>query len=133
TSEGMKFCKGLGTAFKMLEAACLNVSRNDVLLRLNAPTSVSIRWFLGAVTDYHKKNSPGLVKLESAWMDIELIDFSKEPYDCAVQYGSGKFPSHWESIKLFSENLIPMRSPAYPYDPMAGNEVTLLHASHEKH
>lgn len=134
TLEGAKFCKDLGTAFKMLEAACLNVSRNDFVLRLKAPTSISIRWALDSINHYHEINGPGLVRLESAWMDVELFDFSKEPYDIAIQYGNGIFPPHWGSIKLFGEFLVPLCSPKYlDSDKVISVPVALLHASHEKH
>lgn len=135
TSEGSRFCKELGQAFSLIETACQGLSRKERCLRMKSPTTFSIRWLLEALIKYHDEQDSKLVKLESALMDTEFINFGREPYDCGIQYGNGIFPASWDCLMLLSEWLTPVCSPGlFEFRPKNGLwKINVLHASPAKH
>lgn len=44
-------------------------------------------------------------------MDIDNVDFTKEPFDCAILPGNGHFGTGTRSLRLFDEWLIPIYAP----------------------
>ncbi|VXC85484.1 LysR family transcriptional regulator [Pseudomonas sp. 8Z] len=103
---------GLREGFDGLARACASVQRDDGVLRLKAPTTLTVRWLLARLSHYRLAYTDAEVQLTSAWMDVDKVDFRQEPFDCAVLLSDGNFPDEWESTLLFREWLIPVCSTA---------------------
>ncbi|HAQ25129.1 MAG TPA: LysR family transcriptional regulator [Pseudomonas sp.] len=112
TDAGNRLARELKHGFRLIESACVAVSRQGGALRLKAPSTLTMRWLLQVLDGFHAEHRQGLVHLTSAWMDLDAVDFYSEPFDCAVLLGNGNFPADWRSVKLFDEWLVPVCSPA---------------------
>jgi hypothetical protein len=44
-------------------------------------------------------------------MDIDNVDFTKEPFDCAILLGNGHFGAGTRCLRLFDEWLLPICAP----------------------
>ncbi|MES2819127.1 MAG: LysR substrate-binding domain-containing protein [Pseudomonadota bacterium] len=102
---------GLRDGFDALERACGSLRADDGILRLKAPSTLTMRWLLARLSRFRLQNADIEVQLTSAWMDVDKVDFIHEPFDCAVLLGSGGFPDEWGSALLFAEWLIPVCAP----------------------
>lgn len=111
TDAGQGLARELKQGFRLIESACLAVSRQGGALRLKAPSTLTMRWLLQVLDGFHAEHRPARVHLTSAWMDLDAVDFYAEPFDCAVLLGNGNFPADWNSVKLFDEWLVPVCSP----------------------
>ncbi|AGI26680.1 LysR family transcriptional regulator [Pseudomonas sp. ATCC 13867] len=127
---------GLRDGFDALERACSSLRAEEGVLRLKAPSTLTMRWLLARLSNFRMRNSDVEVQLTSAWMDVDRVDFVHEPFDCAVLLSAGHFPPDWEVTLLFPEYLIPVGSPALladgPWDAerLAGAE--LLHPTPDR-
>lgn len=112
TAQGLMFASGLRRGFRQIEEACtLFRARHDVL-RLKAPSTLTMRWLLDVLAAF-RKTQPGFeVQITSVWMDVDTVDFFSEPYDCAILLGTGRFGEEAHCVKLFDEWLIPICSRA---------------------
>ena len=99
---------GLRDGFDALERACNTLRVDERILRLKAPSTLTMRWLLARLSRFRLQNSDSEVQLTSAWMDVDRVDFHHEPFDCAVLLGRGGFPEEWESTLLFAEWLVPV-------------------------
>jgi LysR family transcriptional regulator, glycine cleavage system transcriptional activator len=111
TESARLLLPGLRDGFDALERACTTLRVDDAILRLKAPSTLTMRWLLARLSRLRLQHSDIEVQLTSAWMDVDRVDFLHEPFDCAVLLGSGGFPEEWESALLFAEWLIPVCSP----------------------
>lgn len=102
---------GLREGFDALERACTTLRVDDTVLRLKAPSTLTMRWLLARLSRFRLQNADIEVQLTSAWMDVDKVDFHHEPFDCAVLLGDGGFPDEWGSALLFAEWLIPVCAP----------------------
>jgi len=134
TPQGQIFAEGLKYGFKQIEEACAIFQSHRGVLRLKAPSTLTMRWLLSALRSY-RNTDPGIsVQTSSIWMDIDTVDFFSEPYDCAILLGSGNFGEGTHSSKLFDEWLIPICSPALLNDK-GSIELTnqeIIHPSPDK-
>lgn len=112
TPQALMFAAGLRRGFRQIEEACtLFRARHDVL-RLKAPSTLTMRWLLDVLAAF-RKTDPGFeVQITSVWMDVDTVDFLSEPYDCAILLGAGRFGEETHCAKLFDEWLIPICSRA---------------------
>ncbi len=94
---------GLRDGFDALERACTALRVDDATLRLKAPSTLTLRWLLPRLSRFRHLNPDIEVQLTSAWMDVDSVDFQREPFDCAVLLGSGQFSPEWETAALFAE------------------------------
>lgn len=46
------------------------------------------------------------VQIVSVWMDVDIVDFFSEFYDCVILFGVGRFGESMYCVKLFDEWLI---------------------------
>lgn len=67
---------------------------------------------LDVLNNFRKNHPTPGIEITSVWMDTDEVDFSREPYDCAILLGNGHFGEGSEDRLLFSEWLIPVCSPA---------------------
>lgn len=130
TEQGRLFASGLRRGFRHIEEACTLFQVEHDVLRLKAPSTLTMRWLLDALGVF-RATEPGFeVQIASVWMDIDLVDFFSEPYDCAILLGAGKFGDDTRCVKLFDEWLIPVCAPSLA--PMAQANLTacdLIHPS----
>lgn len=103
---------GVSEGFDSLARACAILQTDDGVLRLKAPTTLTVRWLLARLSHYRLAHADAEVQLTSAWMDVDKVDFRQEPFDCAVLLSDGNFSDEWESTLLFHEWLIPVCSVA---------------------
>lgn len=108
---------GLREGFDALERACTALRVDDATLRLKAPSTLTLRWLLPRLSRFRHLNPDIEVQLTSAWMDVDSVDFQREPFDCAVLLGSGQFSPEWETAALFAEWLVPVCDPDEAVEP----------------
>lgn len=102
----------LNESFNSIEWACRAFKSASHLLRLKAPSTLTIRWLLDVLKSFHENHGKFKVDIASVWMDIDNVDFMREPYDCAILLGNGYFGDATESRLLFQEWLIPVCHPS---------------------
>ncbi len=127
---------GLRDGFNALERACAALRSDEDVLRLKAPSTLTMRWLLPRLSAFRMSNNDVEVQLTSAWMDVDRVDFAHEPFDCAVLLGDGHFPDDWESALLFPEWLIPVGAPQLleqgPWDVKRLAAAELLHPTPDR-
>ncbi|MGE8323607.1 MAG: LysR substrate-binding domain-containing protein [Pseudomonas sp.] len=102
---------GVREGFAALERACDTLRGEDDILRMKAPSTLTMRWLLARLSHFRHLQPGNEVQLTSAWMDVDHVDFNQEPFDCAVLLSDGVFPAEWEVRRLFPELLIPVGAP----------------------
>ncbi|MEE3633234.1 LysR substrate-binding domain-containing protein [Pseudomonas sp. AL 58] len=127
---------GVREGFAALERACNTLRSEDDILRMKAPSTLTMRWLLARLSRFRHLQPGNEVQLTSAWMDVDHVDFNQEPFDCAVLLSDGHFPPDWEVNRLFSELLVPVGSPELlndgPWDAERLASVELLHPTPDK-
>lgn len=116
TESARLLLPGVRDGFAALERACGTLSADETILRLKAPSTLTMRWLLARLSRFRLLGEGMEVQLTSAWMDVDKVDFHHEPFDCAVLLGKGDFPEEWESVQLFAEWLIPVCAPGAAAD-----------------
>ena len=94
---------GVREGFDSLERACATLRVDDAILRLKAPSTLTMRWLLARLSRFRAQQADIEVQLTSAWMEVDRVDFMQEPFDCAVLLGNGVFNPDWECTRLFEE------------------------------
>jgi LysR family transcriptional regulator, glycine cleavage system transcriptional activator len=112
TSQGLLFASGLKRGFRQIDEACTLFQAQQDVLRLKAPSTLTMRWLLDALAAFRKTQPAFEVQITSVWMDVDTVDFFSEPYDCAILLGAGRFGEDTRCVKLFDEWLIPICSRA---------------------
>ncbi|GGU62688.1 LysR family transcriptional regulator [Pseudomonas laurentiana] len=127
---------GVREGFAALERACNTLRTEDDILRMKAPSTLTMRWLLARLSRFRHLQPGNEVQLTSAWMDVDHVDFNQEPFDCAVLLSDGRFPPDWEVSRLFSELLVPVGAPGLlnegPWDVQRLASVELLHPTPDK-
>lgn len=135
TDTGRRLAQELKTGFRTLETACAAVSRRQGDLRLKAPSTLTMRWLLETLENFHLPQPQSRIQLTSVWMDVDSVDFHSEPFDCAILLGSGDFPADWQRLKLFDEWLVPVCAPTLSggrrWSPQQLSETELIHPSRD--
>jgi len=112
SEAGRTLAAQLTGGFMSIERACQAFRIRSQVLRLKAPSTLTMRWLLEVLSDFRKNHTTPAIEITSVWMDTDEADFTREPYDCAILLGNGHFGEGRESRLLFSEWLIPVCSPA---------------------
>ncbi|MDF2641514.1 MAG: regulatory protein LysR [Pseudomonas sp.] len=112
TETARALLPGVRDGFLALERACTTVMAEEGILRMKAPSTLTMRWLLARLSRFRHLQAGNEVQLTSAWMDIDSVDFAQEPFDCAILLSRGHFPPDWEATLLFPEWLIPVGAPA---------------------
>jgi len=127
---------GVRDGFASLERACNTLRGEDDILRMKAPSTLTMRWLLARLSRFRHLQPGNEVQLTSAWMDVDHVDFNHEPFDCAVLLSDGVFPADWEVRRLFRELLIPVGAPGLleegPWDVRRLASAELLHPTPDK-
>ncbi|UTW09769.1 LysR substrate-binding domain-containing protein [Pseudomonas benzenivorans] len=136
TESARLLLPGVREGFDALERACTTLRVDDAILRLKAPSTLTMRWLLARLSRFRLQHRDIEVQLTSAWMDVDRVDFLHEPFDCAVLLSSGGFDQEWESALLFTEWLIPVCAPAAAgtglWDLPRLQEAELLHPTPDR-
>ncbi|RRV09126.1 LysR family transcriptional regulator [Pseudomonas sp. v388] len=111
TETARALLPGVRDGFLALERACTTVLADEGILRMKAPSTLTMRWLLARLSRFRHLQAGNEVQLTSAWMDIDAVDFAQEPFDCAILLSRGHFPPDWEATLLFPEWLIPVGAP----------------------
>ncbi len=135
TDAGRLLAQELKIGFRTIENAYVAVTRQRGALRLKAPSTLTMRWLLGALNAFQLAHPQNRVQLTSAWMDLDAVDFHSEPFDCAILLGNGGFPADWRRVKLFDEWLVPVCAPellgAAPWSTEQLAAAELIHPSRD--
>lgn len=131
TEPGRLLLPGLQQGFAALESACAGLRVEETVLRLKAPSTLTMRWLLARLSRFRLQQPDIEVQLTAAWMDVDRVDFEHEPYDCAVLLNDGSFPESWEHVTLFEEWLIPVCAPEAVTD--GSWDVAKLKAAEQLH
>lgn len=113
TEAGRTLGRQLTEGFKSLEYACSVFRSNSREIRLKAPSTLTICWLLDVLNAFREHYSTPVIEISSVWMDIDTVDFNREPYDCAILLGNGRFGAGTESLPLFDEWLVPLCTPSF--------------------
>lgn len=136
TEAARMLLPGVRDGFASLERACETLRGEDDILRMKAPSTLTMRWLLARLSRFRHLQPGNEVQLTSAWMDVDHVDFNQEPFDCAVLLSDGSFPADWEVRRLFSELLIPVGAPDLldeaPWDERRLAGIELLHPTPDK-
>lgn len=131
TEAGQLLLPGLQQGFGALQAACASLRRDEGALRMKAPSTLTMRWLMARLSRFRVQQPDIEVQLTASWMDVDRVDFAREPFDCAVLLADGVFPAGWQSVKLFEEWLIPVCAPEAM---LAGDwDVARLQAAEQLH
>lgn len=133
TDTGRVLAAQLQQGFSQLENACQQLRSTHRQLRLKAPSTLTMRWLLDVMAHFRTQHAVPDVEVSSIWMDIDNVDFTKEPFDCAILLGNGHFGTGTRSLHLFDEWLIPICAPGMltqAVDNLAGCE--LIHPSRDR-
>ncbi|WP_426607086.1 LysR substrate-binding domain-containing protein [Pantoea anthophila] len=112
SEAGQTLAAQLTEGFISIERACNAFRSHSQFLRLKAPSTLTMRWLLDVLNGFRQHHITPGIEITSVWMDTDEVDFSREPYDCAILLGNGHFGDGTESRLLFREWLIPVCSPA---------------------
>ncbi|MEA5671872.1 LysR substrate-binding domain-containing protein [Pseudomonas sp. MH2] len=136
TEAARMLLPGVRDGFSSLERACNTLRGEDDILRMKAPSTLTMRWLLARLSRFRHLQPGNEVQLTSAWMDVDHVDFNQEPFDCAVLLSDGNFPVDWEVRRLFAELLIPVGAPDLqaeaPWDARRLASVELLHPTPDR-
>lgn len=136
SEAGRLLLPGVREGFSSLERACGTLLSEDGILRMKAPSTLTMRWLLARLSRFRHLQSGNEVQLTSAWMDQDNVDFHLEPFDCAVLLGNGSFPADWEATWLFDELLIPVGGPELagqgPWTAQRLAQAELLHPTPDR-
>ncbi|OSN11427.1 LysR family transcriptional regulator [Lonsdalea iberica] len=109
---GTALAAQLTEGFMTIERACLAFNSHSQSLRLKTPSTLTMRWLLDVLNAFRERYDKPQIEITSVWMDTDAVDFSREPYDCAILLGNGDFGKSTNSRLLFREWLIPICSPS---------------------
>ncbi|MFS2156435.1 LysR substrate-binding domain-containing protein [Pseudomonas sp. Pseusp122] len=136
TEAARTLLPGVREGFLALERACSILLTEEGILRMKAPSTLTMRWLLARLSRFRHLQVGNEVQLTSAWMDIDSVDFTQEPFDCAVLLSHGHFPADWEATLLFPEWLIPVGAPTLlqdqPWDVERLASAELLHPTPDR-
>ncbi|MBJ9974604.1 LysR family transcriptional regulator [Pseudomonas sp. S75] len=136
TEAARTLLPGVRDGFAALERACGTLRGEDEVLRMKAPSTLTMRWLLARLSRFRHLQPGNEVQLTSAWMEVDHVDFNHEPFDCAVLLSDGQFPADWEVRRLFAELLIPVCAPHVlaeaPWDAGRLAQTELLHPTPDR-
>lgn len=136
TEPGRLLAQELKVGFKIIENACGLLRQDRNVIRLKAPSTLTVRWLLNVLEQFRQHDTHSRVQLSSVWMDIDHVDFYSEPFEAAILLADGRFAADIDSLKLFDEWLVPVCSPNHPgataQDLIDLNHCELLHPSADR-
>ena len=133
TDAGYQLAKALDQSFSSIERACQALRRQAGKLRLKAPSTLSMRWLLDVLQLFRQQHQRPEIEMSSLWMDRDSVDFTQEPFDCAILLGNGNFGDENHGCLLFAEWLIPLCAPGMMEQARQDlSACTLIHPSTDR-
>lgn len=111
TDAGHTLAVDLQPGFAQLASACQQLRSHHHVLRLKAPSTLTMRWLLDTMAHFQKQYRTPEINISSVWMDVDSVDFAREPFDCAILLGNGQFGAANHCLHLFDEWLVPICAP----------------------
>lgn len=110
TDAGKAYLPVVREAFNVLSkgTAALSARKSDRRVVVRISWSLSSKWLVPRLDDFHKHHSHLTVRVDST---DELADFSRDDVDVALQY-SKRVEHRLHSVLLFAEQVFPVCSPA---------------------
>jgi DNA-binding transcriptional LysR family regulator len=107
TEAARMLLPGVREGFAALERACNTLRAEDDILRMKAPSTLTMRWLLARLSRFLQPGNE--VQLTSAWMDV---DGGLQPGALRLRgvLSDGHFPADWEAAAV-PELLIPVGAP----------------------
>ncbi|MFP1961472.1 LysR family transcriptional regulator [Lonsdalea quercina] len=116
TSDGMDFAKEVHEAFQSLCYACAQFSNTEEILKVSAPVTFSLRWFIAVLRKLDADENYPRIILDSQRVGadcIDIKDLKKEGFDGIVQYlHRDESSDNQEKTLLLEEWIIPVCSPS---------------------
>ena len=112
TEAGAAYLPPLTDAFERMLAATRLIARSTRpanRLAITMLPTFAMRWFMPRLADFHQLNPEIAVDVTSA---DRLVDFTAEPVDVGIQYGSDRWPDDLHAEFLFAETVTLVASPA---------------------
>ncbi len=108
TDAGRQLASALAENFAAIDSACQTLRHQAGKLRLKSPSTLTMRWLLDVLQRFRQQHPRPVIEMSSVWMDRDSVDFSREPYDCAILLGDGHFGEETCHRLLFAEWLVPI-------------------------
>lgn len=140
TSDGINFAKEVHEAFHSLCYACEQFSNTEEILKVTAPVTFSLRWFIAVLRKLDTDKNYPRIELDSHRIGADFIDIKdlkKEGFDGMVQYlHSEEVSESHETTLLLEEWVTPVCSPSflmqYPLGTKMGVELLGYKSINEK-
>ena len=131
--EARDFLRSVTQALDQISAASSRLNRRAQanLLNISVAPTFATGWLVPRMTEFHVDHPELEIRMSTA---MSFTDFADSDIDLAISYRAGDFPAGVASIRLMSEHLVPVCSPAYSreHGPLARpgdiRHCTLLHS-----
>ncbi len=80
------------------------------LLNISVAPTFATGWLVPRMTEFHVDHPELEIRMSTS---ISFVDFADSDIDLAISYRIGELPSGTTSVRLMSEHLVPVCSPAY--------------------
>lgn len=109
TPKGLQLHSAIGEPFQRIRegVSALNTRTDDLILKVNVPPTLGIRWLVPQLANFHGVHPEIDVQLTTSH---HTVDFNAEDVDVAIYWGDG----NWKGVTvdfLIGETLIPVCSP----------------------
>ncbi len=110
TDAGSSLAPELGEAFERMTRAVQRVQEREAhgTLRVSLLYTFALAFLVPRLGHFSSRHPAIDLKLET---NSRVIDFDREPFDAAIRYGSGPYPSLHTDL-LFPDALTPLCAPA---------------------
>lgn len=112
TQTGERLARQLAEAFTHTWSAVADARRSDQVITLSMLPSVAARWFAPRLGSFMAANPDIDLRITAS---RHLVDFASEGVDAAIRYSPAP-PRDLEGVKLGTETVTPVCSPAYAKD-----------------
>lgn len=79
------------------------------IVRVQAYTTIAVRWLIPRLTEFHDANPTTEVRLTTA---LDMADFARDTVDGAIRYGDGSWTGV-EVERLIRNEIVPLCTPAF--------------------
>jgi len=108
TDAGQRLGARLGPAFEEIDAALADAVRSDAALTVSLPPTFAIRWLIPRLSDFQARHPQVAIRLVTT---AAFADFRRDGIDCAIRYGTGKWPGFHAEL-LLRGDIFPVATPA---------------------
>jgi DNA-binding MarR family transcriptional regulator len=110
TEAGRVLLPGVREGFAAFERACDTLCGEDDILRMKAPSTLTMRWLLARLSRFRHLQPGNEVQLTSAWMDVDHVTSTRSRSIARCCSATG-FPAGLGGAQAVPELLIPVGAP----------------------